>query len=409
MNPLQIKNIGRTVAAPIFTSYVSWILSDAASNGITTVYFLARDGYVLKKIADVLCKKYNLNIRCRYLYCSRFALRIPAFHLSGDEAYELLCSDGGSSTPSSIMKRIDLETETADAVIRSVGVQADKIMNNKELIEFRERLKNSTDFRTAADNKSKNAYSKIMEYFRQEDLFDQECVAIADSGWTGTMQRSISQLLYSGGFSGKILGYYFGLYSTPEGNDYGEYKTWYFGPKGNIRDKVLFCNNLLECMLSAPHGMTIGFSSKDGKVLPVLKEADQRIVEFATAHTEGILEYAESAEDISGDCSSDMKKSIHRIMTHPTPLEVDCYGKLPFCDDISENRMTYLAEKTQTPQLKSNMFINRFLNKLVFRDPKRTANLFWPYGNIAYINRIIQPWYRINIYLWEWLKYICSA
>ena len=72
------------------------------------VYFLARDGYLLYKLANEICEKNNLNIDCRYLYCSRFSLRMPSYHIIGDEAQKLLFSKGYYYTTKSVLERADL-------------------------------------------------------------------------------------------------------------------------------------------------------------------------------------------------------------------------------------------------------------------------------------------------------------
>ena len=66
---------------PILFDYVWWILYQAQQRGIQRLYFLARDGYLLREIAQQFCARFGLKIECRYLYCSRAALRMPSYHL----------------------------------------------------------------------------------------------------------------------------------------------------------------------------------------------------------------------------------------------------------------------------------------------------------------------------------------
>ena len=46
--------------------------------GIQKLFFIARDGYILKKIADILIEKYRYPIATVYLYGSRKAWRLPS-------------------------------------------------------------------------------------------------------------------------------------------------------------------------------------------------------------------------------------------------------------------------------------------------------------------------------------------
>lgn len=62
------------VGVALYT-YVEWILKQADKRKIKRLYFIARDGYILKKIADVIIKEYGLDIKTFYLYGSRNAWR----------------------------------------------------------------------------------------------------------------------------------------------------------------------------------------------------------------------------------------------------------------------------------------------------------------------------------------------
>lgn len=56
-------------------AYVEWVLQQAKSRNIRRLFFIARDGFVLKKIADTVINIYALDIETFYLYGSREAWR----------------------------------------------------------------------------------------------------------------------------------------------------------------------------------------------------------------------------------------------------------------------------------------------------------------------------------------------
>ncbi len=67
--------------------YVDWALHQAVKRGDKTVYFISRDGYHLKRIADVIVEKENLPIKTKYIYASRRTWRVPSFINEIDEEY----------------------------------------------------------------------------------------------------------------------------------------------------------------------------------------------------------------------------------------------------------------------------------------------------------------------------------
>lgn len=66
---------GCSFAAPILYDYVKWVLDQCKARSIKHLYFVARDGYILQKIADIIIKNKNLNLITHYFYTSRLACK----------------------------------------------------------------------------------------------------------------------------------------------------------------------------------------------------------------------------------------------------------------------------------------------------------------------------------------------
>ncbi len=62
---------GATLGAELLLPYAEWILRICAVQDISNLYFIARDGYILKRIIDKIIKREKLEIRTKYLYGSR--------------------------------------------------------------------------------------------------------------------------------------------------------------------------------------------------------------------------------------------------------------------------------------------------------------------------------------------------
>ena len=67
--------MGLTLCGPILYDYVKWLLNICINNGIRRLYFISRDGYVLKKIADIIIESREMDIQTHYLYASRRVMR----------------------------------------------------------------------------------------------------------------------------------------------------------------------------------------------------------------------------------------------------------------------------------------------------------------------------------------------
>lgn len=410
----KINRYAYDTVGPVMYRYALWVIDEATKRGYKRLYFLARDGYLLYEISKRICEKRKLSIDCRYLYCSRQSLRMPSYHLIGDEAFRLLLLGGYYITPKSILKRAALSNEEILRVCGELGISdIDTPFTEKSLDAFRSAIKQNDFYLEAVMKKSKAAYETAIPYFRQEGLFDNDYVAIVDSGWTGSMQRSLRQLLESAGYTGKITGFYFGMYVEPMEEADGEYLNFYFDAHSGVKRKVAFCNNLFEIMLSANHAMTVGYKFDEEKVSPVLtspiSDTQKLLVE---SQISGAIEYTNDALSET-EYSFDYKKARHRCykilkkcMVYPTKDFAAVYGAFTFCDDVTEDYHMSLASPESRRQLGNYMLVTRIFRKLFKIKKANASELFWPYGTIAFCPAILRPWYRLNVKGWELLKAI---
>lgn len=81
----QMEELGASFGGPILFPYVYWVISEANKKNIKNLYFVSRDGYVLKEIADLIIQKYNFNICTFYIYGSRVAWRDPVLNKENDK------------------------------------------------------------------------------------------------------------------------------------------------------------------------------------------------------------------------------------------------------------------------------------------------------------------------------------
>ena len=417
-NDMLTKELTDRFSGPIILSYVWWILSTALQKKISKLYFLARDGYLLHEVAKDICNCFSLPIQCSYLFCSRASLRMPSYHLlSKEEIYQLLLQGGYRITLKSILERANLNENERQKVYIDCGMpnpDEEHLLNANELETLRSILKSSEVLYRLIMHKSHLAYQNAVGYLEQEGLPASEQIALVDSGWTGSMQRSLRQLLDSLGYCGSIVGFYFGMYAKPKSQEDGEYLTWYFDHRRRTSDKITFCNNLFECLLPAPHGMTIEYEFRNGVYAPVfLKRSNAMELKRIQTHIHQVLayvrEYMKSMDFYSFQEQAhkrETRKRVIRYMTHPTKDEADFYGKIRFCDDITEGYHLSLAEKGQVSVLKNYLFFPRLIRRLRKHNGEQQAELFWPYGTIAFLPKWKQSWYRWNVYLWEWIRYV---
>ncbi len=414
-----VYNVSATMTGPLIFLYISWVIEEAVKNKIKRLYFLSRDGYIMKKVADVIVKHQHINIECRYLYGSRMAWRVPQYHIQGEECLDQICINGINVNLKKIMERGLLTEKEQEKVCNELNIneiEFNRVLNPYEIIDYKDKLKENTSFLKFVVEHSKQAYGSTIGYLEQEKLFDNVKYAIVDSGWTGTLQRSLQNLLDSVEKRGGITGYYFGMYNIPEDLDEKNFNTFLFNKNSGLLEKINFNNNLFECLCCAENGMTTGYKESGGNYIPIFSSSENLNINVWPINNqiETVCEYAINAsKNLNGQILDSNKsrkiafKLCKKSMMNPSKPEVDVYGKFLFSDDITENNVYPLAIPMTKTDLKKNNLLNIVYNKLFVKGQgapiKKSA---WIEGTITKSNVKNAWWYKLNAKIIRLILYV---
>lgn len=404
------------VLSPAMNAYVIWLLRRAEQAGIRRLYFLARDGYLVYATAKQYCEKLNLPVECRYLYCSRYSLRVPLYHLDLSEALAHICRGGIRVTPRKIMIRSGFSQAQIDALLPQLDLpyEPDACIPFAALPQVRQLLEHNAAYLAAVSACSARALPALKGYFAQEGLLDECPMAIVDSGWTGTMQKCIQQIRQLCGCANDIHGFYYGIYSLPRDACTSRYDAFAFSRKRHLWRKVFFNNNLFETVFCSPHGSTRGYEAENGRYVPILSQPDPRIRDF-------ILDLQVRMEAYTGRLLADLtpqqfaQLSLPRLqrtvcalfrllMWAPTPGEAESFGSLPFSDDLLDSGLQELAAPLSPRQLRSNHLLPKLLAMTGLR-PRPLHESAWYEASAVRcgvhprLDRFSYTCYRILLYL----------
>lgn len=363
------------VIAPIIYRFVAWVLQDAIKRGKKRLYFLARDGYSMYHAAKILCDKVSLPIECKYLYCSRYALRSAQFYMLSEKSLDYVCLGGIDVTFEKLMKRAGLSLDEAVKVAHLLGYESrmDDAMSYTAIKEMKPRLGECSFFMERMYERSRECYPKVKGYLEQEGLLDEIPFAIVDSGWTGSMQKSLQQLMQSMGSDNILEGYYFGMYEYPKDVKKETYHCYYFEPETSIRRKVYFNNNLFECIFSSPEGMATGYKKENHMFVPTFEHSGNPNKERIEYSTDVIKRYTEEIvkrypQDINEDKNKFLnmaEKLLFYFMGKPTVEEATEYGNYIFCDDVIGEENQIVATRLNSREIKDNFLVSKSMNMLM--------------------------------------------
>ncbi len=397
----KYKIIYRSYYAPVLYNYVSWVIEDARKRNIKKLYFLSRDGYLMYHAAEsILSYRKIEDISISYLKVSRYSLRSAQYYLLGEKSLDYICINGIDVTFRKILIRAGLNEKQQEDVIDTISIikaeDIDNVLSRSEIKHVKRILSNNNKFWEHLNNNSKIAYENTIGYLRQEGVDNNEEIAIVDSGWVGSIQESIKQLLKIN----SLQGYYFGLYEIPRGVEENSYHSYYFGPKStrglmhdNYADnqrKVHFSNCLFEAIYSSPEGMCLGYKKEDNRYISIDgRENPNKLYMNAAYEVMKDYVYCEKNDGKGFDLNEEL---IAETMSYPSLEDVNVLENLQFCDDVIEYEYQSIVRPWSINDVKKNTVLYRIFNKLF--NPKYVENTSgWPEGSI------VRCGYKVDYYL----------
>ena len=198
-------NLGCDIVIPTITSFVFKIMEDARKNQINKLFFLARDGYLPYKIAELLQPLYP-DIKIEYLYTSRSALYFPGINsLEKKELIEIL----GNLTGKKILEVFVDKTNIDISEFLSSKQKNQIICSEKEGLTIIDKLYSSSKFINILSNEYQEQKQNVIAYFKQCGLAEKKQKnAIVDIRGTRKCHEIINKILKSEQFI-SVKGYYF--------------------------------------------------------------------------------------------------------------------------------------------------------------------------------------------------------
>lgn len=253
-------------------SFIEWLISNAKSNNLDKIFFLAREGLILKEIYDVFSNYRDNAIPSEYVFASRRLLHIATLDKNADinseeadNIFEYILTLNFSNLKELFeLLNIEFEDKIAEKAGFNSGSQKVDIVKDYERLKVLwglifERVKNS----------ALNERNILLSYFNSKEADKISKLGIVDIGWNGRLQNSIKKLLDYNSNKPEIFGYYMGLFPKAlEFKAKGMNILGYYSDGDYNCDYYKLLNKavpILEYLFTAPHGSIIGIKQEDGE------------------------------------------------------------------------------------------------------------------------------------------------
>lgn len=254
--------IAADFVAAAYAPYTKYLLDNAERKGITDLYFLSRDGYILYKTAQAINHLYP-GIKLHYLFVSRKALTLPYIY-GGDEQRLLQVTERNTLRGNAVDKMLALlgtsKQEMAETF--NIGFDYKRIVTPTQENDFITKIFHSS-YSATLTSRAQEKYDLLVNYFRQEGLGCCNRCALVDVGWLGTSRIMINCILHSIGVQ-PVHFYYLGVRYDAYGTRYGKYTSYF-----RSGELSTLATAIIENYFSASvHPTTIGYCSRNGIIEP---------------------------------------------------------------------------------------------------------------------------------------------
>ncbi|AWB46184.1 hypothetical protein DCC85_19805 [Paenibacillus sp. CAA11] len=394
----EFYQLGFEILGPIFTNYIDGLINLVIQKKMTNIFFLAREGYLFIQVYERLkkVKKYSLNElpEGTYMYISRLSSSLPSVYRFGIREIRMGLWKIDPKGLYSILKTFNLNPEDFEeyAKVYGFGHMQEPIydpLNDIRLHNFID------DYRVQKliEAQKETEIDLLKKYLTQLGFFGLRKKAVfVDIGWSGTIQHNIGRAFIDDEYFPHLFGYYFGrnfdyhlrylmhpklLFEPGYSYDFEHFKE---------TDFITEFPQLFEQAATAPHGSTIGYEEKEGRIIPVLKqEGEDRKTEEKQNYIiqqiqKGILDYVDEFVELNNSVYLDynaVKKtaldSVERFIRNPRPAEVRIFEQLNHSEDWgASNSLQLVAKNIGWTTLFSK---NRMKSKL--------GQAFWKQGSLV--------------------------
>jgi hypothetical protein len=264
-------NLGYAALGPMLTGFMLWLGRQAKRDGISRLFFLSREGWILKQVYDALHVSDSCAVPTFYLYASRRATRVASLQTKGD-----VLALAGQPFRSGISVG-ELLNSRFGLVPTDIGVE---VWSECGYTGPEDKLESMPSGRIKFSNLCVRSYDKILEsataersvyleYLHCSGIAEEKMPAVVDIGWRANMQGALGNLL------GRALnGYY---YATLQGAEVWKakgHRIWaYAGDMiaANHPSAVVGNRHFLEYLTSHIEPSLVRLERNDAEIIPVYR------------------------------------------------------------------------------------------------------------------------------------------
>lgn len=378
-------NFGFGIVGSIFTSFVKSLIEKSIEDGIEILFFMSRDGEIIKKVYDLYAPLYDNAPKSEYVYASRRSLNVCSI-FETEDAMRIMDKKFSPCTVKNIFKN-RFGVSVPDDLIKEAGFDH----QHSRLDYFKDMDKAKKLIELASDiilTRASHERGLLLEHYKTHGLEkNDKLLGIVDIGHEGSLQKAINSLLDI-----KINGYYFATF--PEiGNNVESLgmNTWgYVGNKISDNNHFYRKNILMfENLFLNSAGSFLYMDNISGNPVELSTYDEQKRVLFASEMQKGIIEFNVRMKKTLGSNFIDLPQEnvvdvctpYLKFLENPTLVDLKMFINMGFENSYNCRDMKFLIQLAKEKGLADEV-------ESIWKKGAHTYNLY---------KKVEGNWFEINL------------
>ena len=268
----SLYSLGFRFGGPAAMGLLEWVRDQAIEDRIDVILFVARDGFVLDKIAS--SGHVSRLPPHHYFPGSRVSFALATIQEQNFDCWlDFLLSGALGLSPDEVLARVGVCVPEA-SVMQQLGLGDEVLLGPEEMVRMRRFLSAyRAEFIKVGQQNRRGLFNLLLQMGVRSDMR----VAMVDVGWAGTTQETMVNAL-RGMLDIEIFGYYLALVDSPECRRRREQMSM----KGLLESSLVGAEKMsrlyerrvgVELMFSAPHEAIIGYALEPAGQVRVIEDA----------------------------------------------------------------------------------------------------------------------------------------
>lgn len=362
---------GFMYAGILLFHFIKHIYDYCRANKITSIYFMARDGKIMKEVFDTLYG-HDHNITTHYMLASRRLFFVPSIKDFDDDFLQILTESPQGTTYIDVINKFGFEwlvnnaNEYFENIHKVITTKEDRELLKQFFLLYKDKIQDEV-----IEEKS-----NLLAYLENIGFLNDNHKLIVDVGWGCSSQKSLESIIQD-----KIPAIYYGTHKEAYKHELIHGYIFNEGLPKRENDLVLSALPVVELLFVGNHYSVVKFDNSLNPIYHQRSEEEEKRLEIAKSIHNGALDFVKKYQHLLMKYKLLPDESLNKLiltslLIKPNIEDIIHISKVPHAADVGESSYELIIKNLDQTQRE---YFTNFLKGDVLKNSS-----LWPKGKLRY-------------------------